>query len=202
MDAAFWDNRYAGDAFVYGTEPNAFLIEQAHRIPAGGRVLCMAEGEGRNAVHLAALGHEVTALDQSGVALAKARRFAASRGVTVSTLVADLAVYDFAPTGWAAIVAIWAHLPHGLRRVVHGRCVDALAPGGVVLLEAYTPDQLRYDTGGPRNLDALMTLAALREEFAGLEFEVGREIERDVREGSGHTGRSAVVQVAARKPLR
>jgi SAM-dependent methyltransferase len=196
MDAEFWNNRYARDDFVYGTEPNDFVASVAARIPPG-PVLCLAEGEGRNAVFLAARGHAVTAVDQSDVALGKAQKLAAERGVRIETIVADLAAYRIAPGSWAGIVATWAHLAPPLRRRVHAQAAAGLRPGGVFVLEAYTPAQLAYDTGGPRSVELLMTAVQLRDELAGLEFEVLRELERDVREGSKHTGRAAVVQVLA-----
>lgn len=199
MDVELWNARYAGDDYVYGTDPNDFVAEMAVRIPPG-PVLCLAEGEGRNAVHLAALGHAVTAVDHAETGLAKARRLAAERRVTLETIAADLADYRIAPGAWAGIVSVWAHLPPALRRGLHAQVVQGLQPGGLFILEAYTPAQLAYDTGGPRSADLLMTAVQLREELVGLDFELLRELERDVREGTNHTGRAAVVQVLARKP--
>ncbi len=199
MEPSFWDNRYAmADGYVFGTAPNDFLAEMAGRIPPG-PVLCLGEGEGRNAVHLAALGHAVLAVDQSAVGLAKARKLAACRGVEIATEVVDLAVKPIDPGKWLGIVAIFVHLPVDLRREVFSRAVRGLAPGGVFILEAYTPAQLAFGTGGPKEVALLMTLSALREELIGLDFLVAREIEREVIEGGGHTGRAAVVQVVARK---
>jgi SAM-dependent methyltransferase len=199
MDADFWNARYSRDDYVYGLAPNDFVAAVADRIPPG-PVLCLAEGEGRNAVWLAARGRAVTAVDQAQVALAKAQKLAAARGVTIETVAADLAAYRLAPGAWAGIVSIWLHLPPPLRRAVHAQVVQGLSPGGVFILEAYTPAQLAYDTGGPREAEVLMTAAQLRAELAGLEFEILRELERDVREGTAHTGRAAVVQVLARRP--
>lgn len=198
MDAAFWNERFAGADYVYGEAPNAFVAESAPKIPAG-PVLCLAEGEGRNAVYLAAHGHRVTAVDQSEVGMAKARRLAASRGVTIETAVADLENFPIARGAWAGIVATFAHFPSALRRRVHQEVVTGLQPGGVFILEAYTPAQLALGTGGPKSPELLMTLAALRDELAGLELLVGREVERDVCEGGCHTGRGAVVQILARR---
>jgi SAM-dependent methyltransferase len=198
MDAAFWNERYAATGHVYGEAPNAFVAEVAPQIPAG-PVLCLAEGEGRNAVHLATLGHRVTALDQSETGLAKARRLAEKRGVTIQTMVTDLADYSIAAGAWAGIVATFAHLPPALRRRIHREVVNGLQPGGVFVLEAYTPAQLAFDTGGPKSPELLMTLAGLREELSGLELLIACERERDVIEGSGHTGRAAVVQILARR---
>jgi SAM-dependent methyltransferase len=195
---SFWDNRYgSADGFVFGTEPNQFLKEMAVRIPSG-PVLCLGEGEGRNAVYLATLGHDVTAIDQSAVGLSKATQLAEKRGVKIATQVADLATATIVPGHWAGIVSIFVHLPPDLRRKVYTEVVRGLAPGGVFILESYTPAQLAFETGGPKDAALLMTLSALRDELAGLELLVGREIERDVIEGGGHTGRAAVVQVVAR----
>ena len=132
--------------------------EVAPQIPAG-PVLCLAEGEGRNAVYLATLGHRVTAVDQSEVGLAKAQRLAKARGVKIETLVTDLADYTITAGAWAGIVATFAHLPPALRRRVHRDVVAGLQPGGVFILEAYTPAQLAFGTGGPKSPELLMTLA-------------------------------------------
>jgi len=199
MDASFWDERYGRDGYFYGTEPNDHLAAMAHLIPAG-PVLCLAEGEGRNAVFLAQRGHAVTAVDLSATGLAKAEALARARGVAITTRVTDLADYAMAPSAWAGIIATWAHLPPPLRRAVHAKVVTGLQPGGVFILEAYTPAQLAFGTGGPQDATLLMTLAALREELAGLEFLVARDCERDINEGPGHHGRSAVVQICARRP--
>jgi SAM-dependent methyltransferase len=200
MNPQFWDNRYATDDFVFGTAPNEFLQRCAHRIPAG-PVLCLGEGEGRNAVFLAGRGHAVTAVDQSVTGLAKAHRLAADRGTTLTTIVADLQDYAIGPGAWAGIVWIFLHLPPPLRRQVLRAAAAGLQPGGCLLLETYTPEQVRHGTGGPvNNPEMFMTLAQLREDLTGLEFEIGQEIERDVIEGHAHTGGAAVVQVLARRP--
>lgn len=198
--AEFWDQRYgAADGFVFGTAPNDFLRAVADRVPAG-PVLCLAEGEGRNAVFLAQRGHAVTAVDLSAAGLAKAAVLAAQRGVMLATEVADLSNYVIAPGEWSGIVAIFMHLPPALRRDVLARAVAGLRPGGVFVLEAYTPAQLAFGTGGPKDAALLPTLALLQDELRGLEFLHGAELERDVLEGDGHTGRAAVVQVLARRP--
>jgi SAM-dependent methyltransferase len=195
-----WNERYGEAGFAYGTEPNDFLVAERGRLPATGDCLALAEGEGRNAVWLAAQGFSVLAVDQSAVGLAKAQRLADERGVTLRTDAADLAAYDLGVARWDVIVSIWAHTPPAIRQPLHRRCVEALRPGGVFLLEAYTPAQLALATGGPKDEAMLMTLAGLRQELAGLDIEVGVERERAVNEGKYHQGNSAVVQVVARKP--
>jgi len=200
MFAAMWNQRYAEPGYAYGTEPNDFLRSVVDRIPAG-PVLCIAEGQGRNAVFLAERGHLVTAVDIADQGMAKAAALAAERGVEVHTIVADLAHFEIVADHWAAIVSIFAHVPQAIRVDLHRRMVAGLRPGGVIVLEAYTPDQIGRGTGGPQTEDLLMTLAGLREELAGLEFELGCECVREVVEGRYHTGEAAVVQVVARRPL-
>ena len=193
-----WDTRYAEPEFVYGKEPNDFLASVADRIPPG-PVLCLAEGQGRNAVYLATLGHDVTAIDRSAVGLARARELAAERGVRITTLEADLAQYAIAPGAWAGIVAIFMHLPKPLRSRVYREAAAGLRPGGALVIEAYRPEQIALGTGGPKDAALLPSLAELTTEFAGLTIEVAREAERDIAEGTYHLGRSAVVQLLARR---
>ncbi|MDP0495234.1 MAG: class I SAM-dependent methyltransferase [Verrucomicrobiota bacterium JB024] len=196
-----WDERYRAPDFAYGTEANDFLRAEFGRIPAGGRVLCLAEGQGRNAVFLARQGYAVTAVDQSPVGLGRARELARSQGVSIETVVANLAQFDLG-SGWAGIVSIFGHLPPIVRQRVHAAIPGALVPGGVFLLEAYTPRQHSMPgRGGPPadRRDFLMELAVLKTELPGLDFAIGRELDREVNEGAFHEGLGAVVQVAAVK---
>lgn len=197
-----WDERYSAEDYAYGTKPNDFLAAHAHMLPKG-RVLSLAEGEGRNAVFLAGQGHEVTAVDQSAVGLGKARQLAERKGVALETIVADLAEFKIEPKAWDGIVSISAHVPRSVRKGLHRRVAAGLKPGGVLLLEAYTPRQLET-TGkggpGPDQSDRFMTLAELHQELQGLDFLIARETERDVNEGKYHHGPGAVVQVVARRP--
>lgn len=194
-----WDARYACDEYVYGTAPNDFLRAHVGDLTPG-RTLSLAEGEGRNAVFLAEAGHRVTAVDASAVGLAKARRLAAERGVTLETVVADLADYEIAPAHWDNMVSIFCHIPPAARARLHRQVVAGLRAGGMLLLEAYTPAQIGRGTGGPPVPELTMTVESLRRELAGLEFLHAAELEREVREGRYHTGPGAVVQVLARKP--
>lgn len=197
-----WDERYAGESYFYGKEPNDFLKQTIQTIKAAERVLCLAEGEGRNAVFIAQAvpGAVVTAVDGSRVGLEKTSKLAREKGVTVHTVHADLNDFDLGNAEWDVVVSIWCHLPAELRKRVHAAVVRALKPGGRLILEAYTPAQLKHSTGGPKDPNMLMQLSELKNECAGLEFSIGRECERDVREGQGHTGLSAVVQVLATRP--
>lgn len=194
-----WDERYSREDYVYGVEPNDFLVEVYDRLPAG-RVLCLAEGEGRNAAWLAGQGRQVTSVDGSEVGVRKTLKLAEARGVVVDARCADLADFEIAPQSFDVIVSVFGHVPPDLRRDLHARCVAGLKPGGAMALEAYTPDQLAKGTGGPPVAELMMTADALRAELAGLEFAILRERVREVIEGVGHTGEAAVVQMLAVKP--
>lgn len=194
-----WDARYAEAGWAFGTEPNDFLREQAHGLPRG-RVLCLAEGEGRNGVWLAQQGYAVTAVDQSRSGLDKAQRLARERGVRMSTVCADLAAYAIEPGAWQGIVSIFAHVPAAVRAHVHAGVVTGLAPGGVLLLEAYRPQQLGRGTGGPPDDERMLDLERLRHELGTLDWVLARELDREVREGRCHTGGASVVQLVARRP--
>ena len=194
-----WDAKYKSDEFYYGTEPNDFLKANTSFIPPGGEVLCLAEGEGRNAVFLAGLGFRATAVDGSSVGLTKMAKLAKSKGVSVGSMVSNLSNYKIEAKKWDGIVSIWCHLPKDLRRMLHSQVLDGLRPGGVFILEAYRPQQLKFKTGGPSDSSLMMTLNELQEELSGLNFLIAREIEREVHEGEGHFGKSAVVQVVCKR---
>ena len=198
--AGTWNQRYSADGFLFGREPNAWLAEHAEVWQAGQRVLCVADGEGRNSVHLASLGLQVDAFDISEVAVAKARKFAGDRGVTVNFGIADCDSHDWQPEscdGIAAIFVQFADPPLRTRLFSHMR--QALKPGGTLVLQGYTPKQLDYRTGGPPCASHLYTEALLRQALAGMDIVELREYEADLAEGSGHHGRSALIGVVARK---
>ena len=194
-----WDEKYRNSQFVYGTSPNDFLRENVHHFVPRGKILCIAEGEGRNAVWLAELGFKITAVDASEIGLEKGRSLAKSKGVSVHWIQADLQHYDPGKQIWDGVVAIFAHLPPDLRASVHADCVESLKIGGVLLLEAYTPEQLNFKTGGPSNVDWLMSPEVLQQELHGLTFERLHKTEREIIEGIGHTGMGSVVQVIGRR---
>ena len=194
-----WDERYSEEAYAFGTEPNDFLRASLTQLPDG-TALCIGDGEGRNGVWLAEQGFAVTSVDASSVGLEKAKALAHQRGVAISTVHADLDAFDVGHEAWDVVVSIFCHLPPPLRRRVHRDVVAGLRPGGVYVLEAYTPAQIAFGTGGPKTADMTMTLADLRQELAGLMLLHGDELEREVHEGRYHNGHSAVVQLLAVKP--
>jgi SAM-dependent methyltransferase len=197
--AADWDAVYREPGYAFGTEPNDFLAEVAARIPPG-PVLCLGEGEGRNAVHLAALGYPVTAMDYSSAGLAKAQVLAAERGVEITTLVADLEDYDPGEAVWAGVVSIFLQIPPELRRQVHRAVAGALRPGGVFVAEAYAVDQAALSSGGPRETRLLYDPERIKSELPGLDWQIARVVERELNQGRRNQGLSAVAQLLGRRP--
>jgi SAM-dependent methyltransferase len=198
-DLLMWDQRYSSAGYAYGTAPNDFLAAHVDMIPPG-PVLDLGCGEGRNAVFLAERGYAVTAVDQSAAGLRKAEQLAAQRGVTLTTVQADLGQFTIRPDHWAGIVSIFCHLPSAVRLPLYASLVRGLRPGdGVLLMEAYTPAQVGRGTGGPSDPDWMMSLDRLKNELPGLDWLLAEERQRDVREGSFHTGPASVVQFIGRR---
>lgn len=195
-----WNQRFGAEEYVFGTAPNAFLAAHKPLLPARGRALCVADGEGRNSVWLAEQGLEVTAFDFSPVGVEKARRLAAERGVRVHYDVASVYDWRWPQAAFDVVAAIFVQFADpAMRAFMFERMVGALAPGGLLLLEGYTPKQLEYRTGGPSQLENLYTAPMLREAFAALEILELREYDADMAEGTRHSGRSALVDLVARK---
>jgi len=195
-----WDERYSTDEYVYGTTPNQFLEANVGCLPKG-KILSLAEGEGRNAVFLAKKGYLVTAVDASQVGLNKVSKLAEQHGVTVECIHADLADYGLGENTWDGIVSIFCPLPSALRKELYKKIMAGLKPNGTFLLEAYTPDQLKHGTGGGNSVDVMQSKETLRFELAGLEFKHLIELERNVVEGIYHSGIGAVVQAIATKKM-
>jgi 2-polyprenyl-3-methyl-5-hydroxy-6-metoxy-1,4-benzoquinol methylase len=157
----------------------------------------MADGEGRNGVYLATLGHKVTALDQSRVGLEKAKKLAKQKQVSIETIKADLAEYDLGVESWDCIVSIFFHIPSAVRAHIYPRIITALKPGSILILESYTPEQLNHGTGGPPIAELMLTKDELAQYFSEMNLEHLQELEREVIEGTGHTGLASVVQLLA-----
>ena len=195
----FWNDRYREEVYVYGTVPNAFLAESIQYVPQHGRVLCLGDGEGRNGVYLAKHGLNVTSVDLSAEGKRKAEKLAQYENVGLNYIVGDLEFYDIGQGVWDGIVSIFCHLPSALRKKVHAACVQGLKAGGVFLLESYAPEQLRFNTGGPKDVDMLLDISTAKSELLGLDFIVCRAKERVVIEGEFHSGQAAVTQIVATK---
>ncbi|MDA3913789.1 class I SAM-dependent methyltransferase [Oleiagrimonas sp.] len=195
-----WDERYAGESFLFGTEPNVFLTRHKERLPTHGTALAVADGEGRNGVWLAEQGLDVLAVDGSEVALAKSRKLAAKRGVAMHYEHADLSAWDFGQQRFDVIAAIFIQFAEpDFRARLFASMVAALKPAGLLLLEGYRPEQLAYGTGGPPQAENMYTEPMLREAFADLTIEHLASYDEELHEGR-HEGMSALIDLVARKP--
>lgn len=198
--AGTWNRRFSEPGYLFGTEPNAWLHEHADLWHAGQRVLCVADGEGRNSVWLAQRGLIVDAFDISEVGVRKARDFARITGVKVNFAVADIATLQWPESIYDGVAAIFIQFadPQLRVRIFEGiaRC---LKPGGTLILQGYTPRQLDYRTGGPPLASHMYTPELLREAFQAMDILELREYEAELAEGSGHRGHSALVGMVARK---
>jgi len=196
-----WNQRFGAAGYIFGTAPNAFLASYAHRLRPGWHALCVADGEGRNSVWLAERGLEVSAFDLSPVGVEKARRLAAERGVGVRYEVASVYDWKWPEAAFDLVAAIFVQFADpAMRSFMFEHMVRALRPGGLLLLEGYAPRQAQFGTGGPKRAENLYSETLLRDAFASLEIEVLREYETVLGEGTQHCGRSALIDLVARKP--
>ena len=195
-----WNARFAREDYLFGEEPNAFVCAQAHWLPRGGSVLCVADGEGRNSVWLAEQGFHVTAFDFASNAVAKARRLAQRRKVSVSHELGDAYTWPWSSKRYDALVAVFIQfLPPVERDKVFARMQSAVAPGGLFLVEGYRPEQVAYRTGGPPRREHMYTREWLEATFAGWDILVLEAYDAVLREGQAHNGMSALVDLVARK---
>ncbi len=197
----FWDERFAKPGFLFGEAPNAFLKSRSHVLKPGMSALSVADGEGRNGVWLAEQGLHVHAVDASPVALEKSRRLAARRGVSLQWEEVDLMDWDWPQAAYDVVAAIFTQFvgPEGRARQFAG-IRQALKPGGLLILQGYTPRQLEYGTGGPPHAENMYTEELLRTSFGDWEITHLAEHDDVVEEGSGHSGMSALIDLVARKP--
>ncbi len=197
---SIWNERYSGEEYHFGTEPNAFLVSQAARLKSGMSCLAVADGEGRNGVWLAEQGLNVLSVDNSPVAVEKARALAEMRGVKIDVELADLAEWDWGSERFDIVAGIFIQFADPLVRIGQfanlRRC---LKPGGLLLLQGYTPRQLEYRTGGPSQAENLYTESLLREAFSDMEILHLAEHDSEIQEGAGHSGMSALIDLVARK---
>ncbi|EHB64520.1 class I SAM-dependent methyltransferase [Paenibacillus lactis] len=195
-----WNERFQGEEYVYGTEPNAFVVDMQSRLSLTGQTLAIAEGEGRNAVYLAEQGHDVTVWDYAEAGLNKANKLAKEKGVKIAARLQDLEDAAWTPDQWDQIVCIFGHFPKALRlRTLRG-VKEAVKPGGYFITEVYSMNQIPYQSGGPQEMDMLYEPEDFLRSFADwriIHFFMG-EVHRS--EGALHQGLSHVIQFAGQKP--
>ncbi len=198
---SIWDERYAGEEYHFGTAPNAFLAAQRALLKPGMRCLAVADGEGRNGVWLAEQGLQVLSVDSSAVAQEKARKLAAQRGVQLQFELADLQQWEWGVDKFDVVVGIFIQFaPPAQREQMFDNIRRCLKPGGLLLLQGYTPRQLEYRTGGPSQVENLYTEAMLRAAFGEWDIVQLREHDDVIHEGMGHSGMSALIDLVASKP--
>ncbi len=195
---AFWDSRYAEGAFAYGKAPNVFF-EQFLRHKQAGTILLPADGEGRNGVFAATQGWEVTAFDYSSSARMKALTLAAEFGVSIHYEVADVEQFNFEKQQYDVIGLFFVHLPPKIRTYLHRKVIDALKPNGQVVLEAFAPQQINFQSGGPRDAALLYDIELLKADFSDLHIDFIRDEITELQEGLYHVGTANVVRLIATK---
>lgn len=197
-----WQERYATADYVFGKAPNEFLARCKELLPTRGTALAVADGEGRNSVWLAQQGLDVTATDFSPVAIAKAKQLAADNNVRVSFIDADAHGWDYPQDTFDVAVEIFTQFSTPAERAVKWAGMRrALKPGGLLIVRGYTPKQLDYGTGGPKAVENLYTRSMLEGAFGDFQNIVINEEERELNEGAGHAGMSALIGLTARKPI-
>jgi cyclopropane fatty-acyl-phospholipid synthase-like methyltransferase len=200
MSLEMWDGHYAAPDYIFGTEPNVFLASQRHLLQPGQHALAVADGEGRNGVWLAQQGLNVVSVDFSSLAVEKSKKLASARGVTLDCQVSDVLAWDWPVAAFDVVAAIFIQFVAPAQRThLFQHIKDALKPGGLLLLQGYTPKQLEYKTGGPANIENLYTETLLREAFADMEIVSLHEHEAFIAEGTKHYGQSALIDMVARK---
>ena len=201
--AQTWNARFLGNAYLFGTEPNHYLLRQAHYWKSGDRVLCVADGEGRNSVWLAEQGLEVDAFDISEVGVHKGQGLADTRNVAVHFSVEDCDSRTWIDNKYDGIAAIFVQFADPpMRERLLQNIMRSLKPGGIMVLQGYTPKQLEYKTGGPPFIDHLYTASMLQAAFANLQILDLMEHEDHLSEGTQHLGRSALIGMVARKTIQ
>jgi cyclopropane fatty-acyl-phospholipid synthase-like methyltransferase len=194
----FWDDRYNTDDYIYGMEPNEFFKEYIeNNRPA--KILLPSDGEGRNSVYAALKGWDVDAFDFSRNAVKKALELAEKNNVEINYYIDDLKYLDSNIKLYDTIALIFVHLTSEFRKTVHNKIIERLKPGGTVILEAFSKEQINNDSGGPKNLDMLYSIDELRKDFQSLEIEMLKHVTKDINEGKFHKGRSDVIRMIANK---
>lgn len=197
---SFWDSKFSGEDFYYGKSPNVFFADFLSNLKSKGKLLLPAEGEGRNAVHAAKLGWEVTAFDSSEVARKKALNFAKSEGVNIEYDLLDIADYRADREEFDLIALMSIHLPEGLRKSFHNEIIQALKPGGLIFEVAFAQEQIQNHSGGPANIDLLYSLEILKEDYKGLLQKKLCQQQVMLNEGR-HQGVAEVLVFVGEKPV-
>ncbi len=195
----FWNERYGQQTYVYGVLPNLFFKEQIAKAKPG-NILLPAEGEGRNGVYAATQGWSVDAFDYSASGKEKAVQLASKHNVSINYEVETLENYQIKSGHYDAVGLIFNHMPSSLRQLVHQRVIEALKPGGSVILEAFEKNQLGLPSGGPKSIDMLYSIEELKEDFGSLDIQLLEYADVMLEEGEYHKGPGKTIRLVAIKP--
>ncbi len=194
----FWDERYSQPDYVYGKEPNAFYKPILDTLTPG-KLLLPGEGEGRNSVYAATQGWQVDALDSSMEGKKKAERLAAENNVKINYILTELKNYNYPQNYYDAVALIYIHMPPHIRKEIHGKMIEALKPGGVLILEGFSKEQLSFSSGGPKDRDMLFDIDEIGDDLKALSVELLKKELVDLHEGPGHNGKGMVIRFVGRK---
>jgi 2-polyprenyl-3-methyl-5-hydroxy-6-metoxy-1,4-benzoquinol methylase len=194
----FWNNRYAEKDFAYGTEPNDFLKDELEKLPAG-KILFVCEGEGRNAVFAAKQNWIVEAFDLSKEGKRKASLLAKQNNLSINYQIANASKIEYSENSFHVVVLIYAHFPETIRKSVHEKIIKWLKPGGIVVLEAFNPNQLKNTSGGPKDLTMLYTKEIMTDDFKDLMVQQISTETIELNEGKYHIGKADVIRFVGKK---
>jgi SAM-dependent methyltransferase len=198
MSKEFWNERYATHPTVYGLQPNSFFRDQLDRIKPG-KLLLPAEGEGRNAIYAAKQGWSVTAFDYSETAKEKALAFAKNNNVLLQYTAGVIGEIKLPAETYDAIALIYVHLAEPVRRLLHQQCIQALKPGGIIIIEAFCKEQINNQSGGPKDIDLLYSLPEVLSDFEGMEKSISKKESIFLEEGNFHVGLADVLRLVLKK---
>lgn len=189
----FWNERYSEKEYIYGEEPNIFFAEQLKNMKTG-KIILPCEGEGRNAVYAASCGWEVSAFDSSEAGKTKALQLSAAKGVSINYTIDDATIITYGENSVDVVAFIYAHFPSDIRKQIHQKAITWLKPGSKIILEAFNPQQLQNNSGGPKELSMLYTEDMMKEDFASLNIELIQNLTTELREGKYHEGKADIIR--------
>jgi hypothetical protein len=194
----FWNERYSEKEYVYGEEPNVFFAEQLSKLTPG-TIILPCEGEGRNAVYAALHGWKVKAFDSSEAGKIKALQLAGKKEVVIDYDIDDAVTVNYGESNADVVALIYAHFPPSIRKQIHQKAIQWLKPGGKIIMEAFNPDQLQNNSGGPKELSMLYTEEMMKEDFEGLRIEWLQTVQTILNEGKYHEGKADIIRLIASK---
>jgi len=199
VDKQFWNDRYAEEGFAYGTDPNTYLKSLKSLFKPGSRALLVCDGEGRNGVWLAQQGLQIVSVDYSRIGLEKAEMMAEDKGVSIETVCADIYSWDWPVSEFDYVILIYAHFKEDQRARIHQSAINALKPGGQLVMEAYTKEQMNYASGGPQDPSMLYSREMLEQDFATARISQLETLVAMLNEGKYHVGDGAIIRLIAHR---